>query len=130
MLYFFDVFGPSQGLLDRDKVPVSVFDLAQLLDELVGPVIVCQRARVFWTIVMVIVSRIWLSGFFVFWFVVVYLSCVIIDYCGCVVELIGTSPCIALYFPLFSSFAVPPWQGTAFGVRHGAGIVVAVVSSS
>ena len=65
MLYFFDVFGPSQGLVDRDKVPVSVFDLAQLLDELVGPVIVCQRARVFWTIVMVIVSRMLLSGFLV-----------------------------------------------------------------
>ena len=99
MLYFFDVFGPSQGLVDRDKVPVSVFELAQLLDELVVPVIVCQRARVFSIIVMVIVSRMLLSGFFVFWFVVVFMSCVLIDY-GCVVELIGTSPCIALYFPL------------------------------
>ena len=37
----------SPGLVDRDKLPLFVFDLAQLLDELVDTVVARQRARVF-----------------------------------------------------------------------------------
>ena len=46
----------SPGLVERDRVPVFVSELVQLLDELVDPVVGFQRARVFWTIVIAIVS--------------------------------------------------------------------------
>ena len=69
----------SRGLVYHDRVPVSVFELAQLLDELVDPVITCRQARVFLdhcdcdhVVVVVLVSCSWfcdvsrLSGFFFF----------------------------------------------------------------
>ena len=37
----------SPSLIDRDKVRVPVVKLAQLLDELVDPVLACQRTCVF-----------------------------------------------------------------------------------
>ena len=38
---------PVSVFVDRDRVPVSPFEIFQLLDELVDPVVACQRARAF-----------------------------------------------------------------------------------
>ena len=39
-VYLFFLFSP--GLADRTKVPLTAFELVQLLNELLDPVIVCQ----------------------------------------------------------------------------------------
>ena len=76
---------------------MSVLKLAQLLDKLVDFFVACQRKRVFLDHRFLMFD---VGSLSVVWVVVLRVgSCVVVG-CGCVVKLIGTSPCTAPSIPL------------------------------
>ena len=89
----------STSLVDRDSVPVFVYELS---DELEYPVV---SERVFsGHIVIAALAWVLCLSFCVLGglpsFALSRMSCALVVGCGCVVELIGTSPCAVLCAPL------------------------------
>ena len=85
----------SPGLVDRDRVVVTIVELVQLFDELVSSLV---SERLFmWTIGIATVSWFLLFGLCVLGGLP---SCAPVVGCGCVVELMGTCPCDSMYFLL------------------------------